>query len=311
MKKILITGAAGYLGSTISTLFVNNGYEVIGVDNLFFKKNTLKHLENKKNFEFLNLDVRDESVITKLLPKSDIIFPLAGIVGAPLCDKLHDLTYEINELAIENLIKNISSDQIIIYPTTNSGYGTTSKDIICTEEMPLKPISHYGRTKVNAEKIILEHDNSISLRLATVFGISYRNRIDLLVNFFVYNAVKFKKIKLFEPHFRRNYIHVKDIVDAFVFAINNFEKLKNNIYNLGLSSANITKIQLAKKIKRHIKDLKIKIIRNRKDPDKRDYFVSNKKIEKHGFKAKVSLDTGIKELIKIFKYCDIKFKNNY
>ena len=159
--------------------------------------------------------------------------------------------------------------------------------------------------------MIINNGNSICFRLATVFGYSYRMRTDLLVNNFVERAIKTKKLEIFEPHFRRNYIHVKDIVDAFVFAINNFEKLKNNIYNLGLSSANITKIQLAKKINSHIKDLKIKIVRNRKDPDKRDYFVSNKKIEKHGFKAKVSLDTGIKELIKIFKYCDIKFKNNY
>ena len=310
-QKILITGAAGYLGSSIATKLVNLGHVVTAVDIIKYDKNSLSHLFYFDNFKFLKEDVTDEKVVKNILKNQDFIIPLAALVGAPLCEKFKKKTIITNVKSIEILLRNKKKNQKIIYPTTNSGYGIGEKNKFCDETSPLKPVSLYGTTKVKAEELIIKNGNSICFRLATVFGYSYRMRTDLLVNNFVERAIKTKKLEIFEPHFRRNYIHVKDIVDAFVFAINNFEKLKNNIYNLGLSSANITKIQLAKKIKRHIKDLKIKIIRNRKDPDKRDYFVSNKKIEKHGFKAKVSLDTGIKELIKIFKYCDIKFKNNY
>jgi len=310
-KKILITGAAGYLGSIIATKLVDLGHIVTAVDIMKYDKNSLSHLFYFDNFRFYKKDITDEKVVKKILKNQDIIIPLAALVGAPLCEKFKNKTIKTNVESIEILLKNIKKKQRIIYPTTNSGYGIGEKNKFCDETSPLKPVSLYGTTKVKAEELIIKNGNSICFRLATVFGYSYRMRTDLLVNNFVERAVKTKKLEIFEPNFRRNYIHVKDIVDAFVFAINNFDKLKNNIYNLGLSSANITKIQLARKIKKHIKDLKIKIIKNRKDPDKRDYFVSNKKIEKHGFKAKVSLDKGIKELIRIFNYCDIKFKNNY
>ena len=310
-KNILITGAAGYLGSIIATKLVNLGHRVTAVDMIKYDKNSLSHLFYFENFKFLKQDVTKKEVVKKILKNQDIIIPLAALVGAPLCEKFKKNTLKTNVGSIETLLKYIKKNQKIIYPTTNSGYGIGEKDKFCDETSPLRPVSLYGTTKVKAEELIYKRGNSICFRLATVFGYSYRMRTDLLVNNFVERAVKTKKLEIFEPNFRRNYIHVKDIVDAFVFAIDNFEKLKNNIYNLGLSSANITKIQLAKKIKKYIKDLQIKVIKNRKDPDKRDYFVSNKKIEKHGFKAKVSLDTGIKELIKIFNYCDIKFKNNY
>ena len=194
---------------------------------------------------------------------------------------------------------------------SNSGYGIGAKDKFCDENSPLNPISLYGRTKIAAEKEILKFKNSLSFRLATVFGLSYRMRTDLLVNFLVYETVKNKKITLFEPNFRRNFIHIKDVVDGIIFAINNFNKLKGNIYNLGLSNANITKLQLAKLIKKNYKPLKIKIITNRKDPDKRDYFVSNKKIEKKGFTAKRSLEFGIQELIKVYELKPLFEKNNY
>ncbi|MDB3995869.1 SDR family oxidoreductase [Candidatus Pelagibacter sp.] len=310
-KNILITGAAGYLGSIIATKLVNLGHIVTAVDIIKYDKNSLSHLFYFDNFKFLKEDVKKKEVVKKILKNQDIIIPLAALVGAPLCEKFKKNTLKTNVGSIETLLKYIKKNQKIIYPTTNSGYGIGEKNKFCDETSPLNPISLYGTTKVKAEELIYKRGNSICFRLATVFGYSYRMRTDLLVNNFVERAVKTKKLEIFEPHFRRNYIHVKDIVDAFVFAIDNFEKLKNNIYNLGLSSANITKIQLAKKIKKYVKDLEIKIIKNRKDPDKRDYFVSNRKIEKHGFKAKVSLDIGIKELIKIFNYCDIKFKNNY
>jgi nucleoside-diphosphate-sugar epimerase len=194
---------------------------------------------------------------------------------------------------------------------SNSGYGVGEKNKFCDETSPLRPISLYGITKNKAEKLVIKFKNSISFRLATVFGISYRMRTDLLVNFMVYESMLKKKLKIFEPHFRRNFVHVRDVVAGIIFAIKNFSKLKSNIYNLGLSSANITKIQLANKIKKYNKNMKIKIIKNIKDPDQRDYFVSNRKIEKAGFKAKTSLDEGILELIKMFQINENPIKNNY
>ncbi len=300
MDKILITGAAGYLGSMISTHFLEKGYRVTGVDNLFYNKNTLNHLIKNKNFEFIKLDVRDQRLYKDFVKKNDILFPLAGIVGAPLCDKNSKLAYEVNELAVKKISEFSSNNQLIIFPTTNSGYGTTSKDIICNEKMDLNPISLYGKTKVNAEKFILQKNNSISLRLATVFGVSFRNRVDLLVNFFVYNAVKFKKIKLFEPHFRRNYIHVKDVAFTFHHCLENFNQMRSNIYNVGLSEANLTKLQLCKKIKEVIPDFEISIDEKGEDPDKRDYFVSNEKLEMTNWKPKKSLKFGINELVKFY-----------
>ena len=213
--------------------------------------------------------------------------------------------------SIKLLIKHLNKKQKIIYPTTNSGYGVGEKNKFCDENSPLRPLSLYGVTKLQAEKIILSNKNSICFRLATVFGYSYRMRTDLIVNNFTQKAVKEKKLEIFEPHFRRNFVHVKDVVSAFIFAIENFNKLKNNIYNLGLSSANITKLALAKKIKNKVKNLKIKIITNAKDPDKRDYFVSNKKIENAGFKASIPLRKGISELIDLFSSSDVDFINNY
>ncbi len=204
-----------------------------------------------------------------------------------------------------------SAKNKIIFLTTNSGYGIGEKNKFCDENSPLKPISLYGRTKCDAENEVLKSKNFICFRLATVFGFSYRMRTDLLVNNFVNKSVRTNKLKIFEPHFRRNFIHIRDVVDGIVFAIKNFNKLKSNIYNLGLSSANISKLMLAKKIRKQIKKLKIKIIKNKKDPDKRDYFVSNRKIEKKGFKARVSLEDGIKELIVLFNTDDRNIINNY
>ena len=208
------------------------------------------------------------------------------------------------------MLKIINKKQKIIFPTTNSGYGIGQKGKYCDENSPLNPISFYGKTKADAEKAVLEFKNSICFRLATVFGYSYRMRTDLLVNHFVWNALKFKKLKLYEPHFRRNYIHILDVVGAFIFAIENFNKLKSNTYNVGLSSANLTKLMLAKKIKKQFKDVKISIIRNKKDPDQRDYFVCNKKIVKKGFKPIISLDEGIAELLNVLRF-ETKIINNY
>ena len=215
------------------------------------------------------------------------------------------------KLVLKTVGANLKNKNKLIYLTTNSGYGVGEKNKFCDEDSPLNPISLYGKTKCDAEREVLKYKNTIAFRLATVFGSSFRMRSDLLVNNFAETAIKKKKLSIFEPHFRRNYIHVRDVVKAIIFSIQNFNKLRSNIFNLGLSSANITKIQLAKKMQKKVKNLKINISKNKKDPDQRDYFVSNKKIEKKGFKASISLDNGIDEMLEIFKLSDTKIINNY
>ena len=311
MKKILITGGAGYIGSMLCTKLINFGYQVTVVDLLKYNKSSLNHLYFYKNFKLIVGDIRNKKLMKKLIKKNDFIIPLAGLVGAPLCDKYKKDAISTNLESIKTLRKIATSKNKIIFLTTNSGYGIGEKNKFCTEESPLKPISLYGKTKCEAESEILKTKNYVCFRLATVFGQSYRMRSDLLVNNFVNTAIKKKKLTLFEPHFRRNFIHVRDVVNAILFTITHFNKLKNNVYNLGLSSANISKIMLAKKIQKQYKKLKIKIVTNRKDPDKRDYYVSNKKIEKKGFKAKVKLEAGISELIQIFTNDKNKVINNY
>lgn len=311
MKKILITGGAGYLGSMLSTRLVEEGYDVTVIDLLKYEKNSLSHLFYFKNFNLIVGDVNKENVIKKYIKNFDYIIPLAALVGAPLCEKNKILAKKTNVGSLKLILKYIKKKQRLIYPTSNSGYGIGQKNKYCDENSELNPISLYGATKAEAEKLVMKHPNSVAFRLATVFGFSYRMRTDLLVNNFVERSIKTKKLEIFEPNFRRNYVHIRDVIDAMLFAIKNFNRLKNNIFNLGLSSANLTKIKLAKKIKDHYKPVKIKVIKNRSDPDKRDYFVSNKKIEKFGFKASVSLDVGIKELIQLFKNVDVKFINNY
>ena len=311
MKNILITGGGGYIGSMLTTELIKLGHKVTVIDLLKFDQGSLNHLYFEKNFKFINADVRNLSLLKKHISKNEFIIPMAALVGAPLCDKNKKEALETNFLAIKKILKNLSSKNKLIYLTTNSGYGIGEKEKFCNENSPLKPISLYGRTKCDAENEVMKFKNTVSFRLATVFGASYRMRSDLLVNNFVQRAVNENYIDVFEPNFRRNFIHIKDVVKAIVFSIKNFNKLKSNVYNLGLSSANVTKIDLAKKIKKQIKSLRIKVILNKSDPDKRDYFVSNAKIEKKGFKAKISLDQGIKELIQVFKNNNEKIINNY
>ncbi len=311
-KKILITGGAGYIGSKLVTKLINLGHEVTVLDVLKFSSKPLNHLFGKKNFHFIKGDVRQKKIIEKLVKKNEFIIPLAALVGAPLCEKNKKEANEVNLYSINHLMKIIKKkNKKVIYLTTNSGYGVGAKNKYCDEKSPLNPISLYGRTKVQAEKIVMNYKNSIGFRLATVFGYSYRMRTDLLVNNFVYKSLHEKKLTLFEPHFRRNYIHIDDVVDAIIYSIKNFNILKSEVYNLGLSSANLTKYMLAKKIQKKLKFLKIRIVHNKKDPDQRDYYVSNKKIEKKGFKAQVLIENGIDELIKVFSYSDEKIINNY
>ena len=311
MKKILVTGGAGYIGSKLVTKLLELNYKVTVLDILKFSSKSLNHLFNHKNFNFVKGDVRDKKLIKLLIKKNEYIIPLAALVGAPLCERNKKEAISVNLNSINFLMKNIKKTNKIIYLTTNSGYGIGKKSKYCDEKSPLNPISLYGRTKVEAERIIMKSTNVIGFRLATVFGYSYRMRTDLLVNNFVFKSLRDKKLTIYEPHFRRNYIHIDDVVNGILYSIRNFNRLKSNVYNLGLSSANLTKYMLAKKIKKQIKYVKIKFVKNKKDPDQRDYFVSNKKIEKKGFKAKIKVESGLSKLIKIFTNSKEKIINNY
>ena len=312
MSKILITGGAGYIGSMLCTKLLEEGHMVTVVDLLKYDKGSLNHLYFNKNFKLICDDIRKVNLMKKLIKQHDFIIPLAALVGAPLCEKFKKEALSTNLGSIKTLCNFATKKNKVIYLTTNSGYGIGEKNKYCDEKSPLKPISLYGRTKCDGEDLVRSKiKNHVCFRLATVFGHSYRMRSDLLVNNFVYTAIKKKKLTLFEPHFRRNFIHVSDVVNAIIFTMKNFNRLKDNVYNLGLSSANISKIMLARKIQKQYKKLRIKIVTNRKDPDKRDYFVSNKKIEKKGFKARISLEDGISELIQVFTNDKNKVINNY
>lgn len=298
--KILVTGGAGYLGSILVPALLNEGYEVEVIDNFMFNQASLMDVCSNPKFSVTRGDVRDKELMKKLIKDKDIVIPLAALVGAPLCKRDNVGTRTTNYEAVKLLCEIASKNQKIIFPTTNSGYGTTTGEIYCTEETPLNPISLYGQTKVDAEKVILDREESVTFRLATVFGASPKMRIDLLVNDFVYRAINDKSLVIFEGHFKRNYIHIKDVANAFLHAIKNFETMKNEPYNVGLSSANLSKLELAQKIKEYIPSLTIIEAPIGEDPDKRNYIVSNEKIEKTGFMPNFSLDDGIKELIKVY-----------
>ncbi len=309
--KILVTGGLGYIGSSLIPKLLKNNYHVVCLDNCMFEQNCSIDLINNNNFNFIKGDVRDYDLMKKVVKDIDVIVPLAAIVGAPLSKKLPKDTFEINQESIEKLVKILHKGVKIIMPVSNSGYGVGEKDKFCDETSDLNPLSLYGKTKVEAERVILQRENSISFRLATVFGPSPRMRIDLLVNNFTYIAYFEKYLKLYEPHFRRNYIHIEDIANAFMFSIENFDNLKGQIYNLGLSEANLTKEQLCKTIKSHLSDFNYEISLDGEDEDKRDYFVSNAKIEAKGFKAKISLDQGIKQLINLYSQKNFKPNKNF
>ena len=311
MKNILITGGAGYIGSKLATKLLELNFNVTVLDVLKFSSKSVSHLFFDKKFKFIKGDVRNKKLMKSLVKKNEFIIPLAALVGAPLCEKNKSEAISVNLKSIKFLMNNIGKKNKIIYLTTNSGYGIGEKNKYCNELSPLNPISLYGKTKVEAEKIVMQYKNSIAFRLATVFGYSYRMRTDLLVNNFVFKSIQDKKLTIFEPNFRRNYIHIDDVVDGIIFSIKNFASLKSNVFNLGLSSGNLTKYMLAKEIKKKLRYLKIKIVKNKKDPDQRDYFVSNKKIEKKGFKATIKIEDGINELIKVFTHNKEKIINNY
>jgi len=296
--KILVTGAAGYIGSILVPRLLSEGHEVIALDNFMYNQSSLLDVCYNDKVTIIRGDTRDKNLMTKLMKNADAIFPLACLTGAPLCAKEPQAAQAILLDAIKMILELKSKDQRVIFPTTNSGYGVGEKGKHCTEDTPLRPISLYGKLKVDAEKAILDAGNGITLRLATAFGISPRMRLDLLVNDFTYRAVNDKFVILFEAHFNRNYIHVRDISKAFIHALNNFDKMRGQPYNVGLSDANLTKLQLCQEIQKLLPDFYFVEASIGEDPDKRDYLVSNEKIEKTGFRPDVSLPKGLQELIK-------------
>jgi nucleoside-diphosphate-sugar epimerase len=296
MTKILITGGAGYIGSVLIPKLLEDGFEVTCVDNLMYEPTSLMMASINKNFNLIIGDARDEELMKPLIQKADIIIPLACMTGAPLCNKDKTSAVTVNRDSVVMCSKLSSKDQLIIYPCTNSGYGVGEEGIFCTEESPLRPISLYGKVKVEAEKILLDKGNAITFRLATVFGISPRPRLDLLVNDFTYRAFFDKTVVLFEADFKRNYLHIDDAADGFRFAIKN-PQLAGNCYNLGYSEANLSKRELCEEIKNIIPDFVYLVSEIGSDIDKRNYIVSNEKIEKAGFKATRSLSQGINELV--------------
>lgn len=300
-KSVLVTGGAGYLGSILVPEFLAAGHRVTALDNFMYLQNSLAACCADPNFDVVNGDSRSADTLKPLVAKADVVIPLAALVGAPLCKKDPIAATTTNRDAIATLCKMLSPAQQVIMPITNSGYGVGEKGKVCTEESPLRPVSLYGIDKVEAEKIALARQNSISLRLATVFGMAPRMRIDLLVNDFVYRAVNDRFVVLFEAHFKRNYIHIRDVARAFMHAMDRFDTMKGQPYNVGLSDANLSKAELCERIKAQIPNFVYLEAPVGEDPDKRDYIVSNAKIEATGYMPKYSLDDGVQELIKGYR----------
>jgi nucleoside-diphosphate-sugar epimerase len=296
--KIMITGAGGYIGAILVPALLKQGHQVTAIDNFMYNQPSLLDCCNDANLAIVRGDARDRDTIAKHLKKADAIFPLACLTGAPLCAMDPVGARSTNLDAVKMILDLRGKDQVIIFPTTNSGYGIGQAGIECTEETPLNPVSLYGTLKVEAEKLLLDAGNCITLRLATVFGVSPRMRLDLLVNDFTYRAVNDRFVVLFEAHFKRNYIHVRDVARAFSHCLGNFSKMKNQPYNVGLSDANLSKMELCEEIKKQVPDFYFIEAAVGEDPDKRNYIVSNARIEATGFKPEVSMQAGIAELVK-------------
>ena len=301
-EHILITGGAGYIGSVLTHELLNLDYKVTVIDNLMYKQNSLMHCFSNPNFTFIKGDVCNHELMLPLIEEANIIIPLAAIVGAPACDHNPKLAQLINYDSMKFILDSTDESQKILFPTTNSGYGIGQENQFCTEETPLCPISLYGKLKVEIEQEFLESKRAVSFRLATVFGASPRMRVDLLVNDFVYKACHDRYLVLFEEHFKRNYIHIKDVAKAFIFGIENYDQMKGQAYNVGLSSANLSKQELCERIQKHLPQFYFHCAAVGEDPDKRDYIVSNEKLESLGWQPSVNLEKGIQELVHLYDY---------
>jgi len=296
--KILVTGGAGYLGSVLVPALLDAGHTVTVLDNFMYSQSGLAHICHQDTLNIVSGDIRVSSTMSSLMKHCDIIIPLAAYVGAPLCARDPVGASTVNHDAIMMMLKLLSKDQMVLMPTTNSAYGSGGAGNLCTEESPLKPLSQYAIDKVKVEAALMEHQNAVSFRLATVFGMSLRLRLYLILNYFTYRAVNDRFVVLFEPHFKRNYIHVRDVARAFMHGIDKLSQMKGQIYNVGLSDANVSKLELCERIKKRIPSFVFPEEKVGKDPDQRNYIVSNAKIEKTGFFPAFSLDAGIAELIK-------------
>ncbi len=301
MNSVLVTGGAGYIGSVLVGHLLMRGYRVTVVDNLLYRQAGLLQYCREPGFDFVRGDVRDEPLMRGLIAQHDVLVPLAALVGMPACARDPVSATSVNLDAILMLNRLRSREQRVVFPCTNSGYGTKSGEGYCTEETPLEPISLYGTTKVDAEKALLDSPNTVTLRLATVFGVSPRMRLDLLVNHFTHRAITDRYLVLYEKDFKRNYLHIEDVAGAFCHVLEHFDEMKGEPYNVGLDGANISKEQLAVKIKQFVSELLIQVAAIGTDPDKRNYVVSNEKIKKKGFEACHSLEEGIQQLLKCFR----------
>jgi len=308
--NILVTGGAGYIGSLLTQELLTKGHRVVVIDNLMYRQTSLARLVSHPMFELVIGDVRDEVLMKKLLSRCDLVIPLAAIVGAPACDKDPFAAKSINRDSVLWLLRQLSQEQRVIMPTTNSAYGSGGIDNLCDEESPLNPLSLYARDKVEVEEHLMVLPYATSFRLATVFGISSRMRLDLLVNNFTYRALTDGFVVVFEGHFKRNYIHLLDVVQAFILAIDSPDDFNGEIFNVGLSSANISKLELCAEIKQFLPNFIFTEGEFGKDPDQRNYIVSNKKIEGKGFTPRISLQMGIVELIKGLKMFDQRLFTN-
>jgi nucleoside-diphosphate-sugar epimerase len=299
--KILVTGGAGYLGSILTSYLLDLGHHVTVLDSLIYGQAPLLDRCSNRSFEFVYGDARDEALLQPLISRTDCIIPLAALVGAPACKRDAVGAKTVNRDAVGLIARLRSKDQRVLFPTTNSGYGIGQEGVACTEETPLRPISLYGTTKVDAERVLLDSGEAITFRLATVFGASPRMRLDLLVNDFVYRAVNDRAVVLFEAHFKRNYIHIRDVARVFAHGIERYDAMKGRPYNVGLSDANLSKLELCERIRRHIPEFVFSESQIGEDPDKRNYIVSNARIESTGWSPAYSLDDGISELVKAYK----------
>lgn len=299
--KVLITGGAGYIGSILTEHLLARGDQVHAIDSLDHGDHSLFQFCANKNYQFTKGDARDKSLMQRAVKDADVIVPLAAMVGAPVCAKDPERAKAVNFDAVVDLARMRSPSQLVIYPNTNSGYGIGEGDVHCTEDSPLKPISVYGRTKCDAELALLDQPNVITFRLATVFGASPRMRIDLLVNHFTYSAVTDGYLVVFEAHFKRNYIHIRDVADCMIYAVENSKRMMGRPYNLGLDDANLSKRELCEKIKQHVPRFFVHYAEIGEDPDKRDYIVSNQRLREAGFEARRGLDDGIEELMKAYR----------
>lgn len=300
-SRVLVTGGAGYVGSILCEHLLAGGYGVTVVDNLMYGQQSLFHLCGRRGFDFVFGDVRDERVMEPLVKQADVIVPLAAIVGAPACDRDPDMARSVNLDAVRLVNRLRAPSQLVVFPTTNSGYGTKSGDVFCTEDTPLDPISLYGLTKAQAEAELLTAPNTITLRLATVFGVSPRMRLDLLVNHFVWAAAQDRYLVIFEKDFKRNYVHIRDVADCFVHCIEHVGEMVGRCYNVGLDSANLSKAELAQAIQRQIPNFYVHFAEIGTDPDKRNYIVSNQRLREAGFEARRSIDEGVAELVTAYR----------